>query len=99
MSGNAKRVLAIAALSLGCAIMVAIIVRAAIFQRLMRSLSAEFVGIDGTVTAYGEDGGMIRSWRGRFIMQHSDGRITFEDERGQRVAIYNGTVIVEGAGG
>lgn len=54
-------------------------------------------GLERTVTLYDENGGIIRTWSGKFDVQSSqtEGKVFFDGEDGRRVIIHGGIVVIE----
>lgn len=65
------------------------------FGREMKSLSSDFNGgLNRTVTVYDYNGGIIKSYSGKFDVSESETEVYF-DLDGKRVIIHGGIVIDE----
>lgn len=66
-------------------------------KRALKTQDSNFNGgITRQVLVYDMDGDLIAEYKGKFDIEHTDGRIMFDDENGQRHIIYfkSGSVIV-----
>lgn len=52
-------------------------------------------GLNRTVTVYDYNGGVIKSWSGKFDVSSSENEVYFDDAYGKRVIIHGGIVINE----
>lgn len=67
-------------------------------NRAFKTQQSEFNnGIDRVVTVYDINGKVIKTYEGKFDVQHDGSRILFDDENGLRHIIYypTGTVIID----
>ena len=70
-------------------------------KRAMKSQESNFnAGIERMVSVYDVEGGLIKSYEGKFDVDYDSNRIIFDDERGKRHIIYypTGTVIIDEVG-
>lgn len=65
------------------------------FRRSMKSFGSDLTGgLDRTVSVYDYNGGLIKSWSGKFDVSESESE-TFFDVDGKRVIIQGGIIINE----
>ena len=67
-------------------------------KRNLKSQKSDFSGgIERTVTIYNIDGEVIKTYSGKFDVEHNSERIIFDDDKGKRHIIYytTGTITID----
>ena len=66
-------------------------------QRNLKSIKSNWTGgLNRKVEVYDYNGGLIKSWEGRFDVRETDqNSVYFDDEQGKRVIISGGIIINE----